>query len=134
AVTPGVVFANGTVGNGTPGSCTEAAFDAALAGGGTVTFDCGPDPVTIQLTVVKDFATSTTTTIDGGGKITLARSGTLFRLNHPLEALNLANITLSGNSQPQPIGGEAIEVHPGTLTLDHVIIRDGSLGIFNISG
>ena len=29
------------VGTGTSGSCTEAAFDTALAAGGTVTFNCG---------------------------------------------------------------------------------------------
>ncbi len=32
------------VGNGTPASCTEAAFDAALGdpGAAAITFDCGP--------------------------------------------------------------------------------------------
>ena len=38
------VVAAGVVGTGRPGSCTEAALDAALAGGGMVTFDCGPRP------------------------------------------------------------------------------------------
>src|SRR5512139_1759534 len=36
----------GVVGSGTPESCIETALDAALAGGGLVTFDCGQDPVT----------------------------------------------------------------------------------------
>ena len=35
------VLAAGVVGDGTPESCTEAALDTTLAGGGTVTFNCG---------------------------------------------------------------------------------------------
>src|SRR5690606_25115445 len=37
------------VGTGTPASCTSEAFVAAVADGGVITFDCGPDPVTITL-------------------------------------------------------------------------------------
>jgi len=37
------------VGDGTPAGCTSAAFVAAVAQGGVITFDCGPDPVTITL-------------------------------------------------------------------------------------
>ena len=47
------VVAAGVVGTGTPGICTEAALDAALAGGGLVTFDCGTDPVTVTVTSEK---------------------------------------------------------------------------------
>ncbi len=36
------------VGTGTPESCTGAAFVAAVAQGGVITFDCGPDEVTIK--------------------------------------------------------------------------------------
>ena len=32
------------VGDGTPASCTESAFEAAIAAGGVVTFNCGPSP------------------------------------------------------------------------------------------
>ena len=35
------------VGNGTAASCTETAFDDALAVGGNITFNCGAAPVTI---------------------------------------------------------------------------------------
>lgn len=45
------------VGNGSAASCTEAALDSAVAsansGGGTITFACGADPVTIQLSGAK---------------------------------------------------------------------------------
>ena len=37
------------VGDGTPASCTSRAFVDAVADGGVITFDCGPDPVTITL-------------------------------------------------------------------------------------
>ena len=63
-------YADGVVGNGTPASCTEAALDAALAGAGTITFNCGPDPWTVILTSEK--LLDHPTTIDGGGKITLS--------------------------------------------------------------
>jgi hypothetical protein len=35
------VQAAGVVGTGTPATCTESAFDTALTGGGSVTFNCG---------------------------------------------------------------------------------------------
>src|SRR4051794_27200608 len=38
------------VGDGTPQSCTGDAFVSAVARGGVITFNCGPDPVTITLT------------------------------------------------------------------------------------
>src|SRR3712207_6657459 len=39
-VTSRPAVAAGTVGNGSPGSCTAGALDTALAGGGLVTFNC----------------------------------------------------------------------------------------------
>src|SRR5690349_10986226 len=35
------------IGDGKPASCTGEAFVNAVAQGGVITFDCGPDPVTI---------------------------------------------------------------------------------------
>src|SRR5215831_3454740 len=74
----------GVVGNGTPASCTEAALDTALGcgppngqpvsrtcnGGGTVTFNCGPSPDTITVSISRFI--STDTTIDGGGLMTIS--------------------------------------------------------------
>src|SRR5437879_1630004 len=37
------------VGDGTPASCTGAAFVDAVAKGGVITFACGPAPLTITL-------------------------------------------------------------------------------------
>jgi hypothetical protein len=64
------VAAAGVVGTGTPASCTESAFTTALAGGGTVTFNCGPAPHAIILTSQKNVFVSTT--IEGGNLITLS--------------------------------------------------------------
>jgi hypothetical protein len=65
------------IGNGLPSSCTSAAVVAAVAQGGIITFDCGPDPVTIEmLETAKVFNdTGPEIVIDGGGKVTLSGRG-----------------------------------------------------------
>ena len=59
------------VGTGTAASCTFDALDAAVSAGGVITFDCGPDPVTIAVTRTLNLPLMKDTVIDGGGKITL---------------------------------------------------------------
>lgn len=65
------------VGTGTPASCTSAAFVAAVALGGVIIFDCGPDPVTIQMDeTAKVFNNADPDiVIDGGGLVTLSGQG-----------------------------------------------------------
>jgi len=64
------------VGDGTPASCTSAAVVKAVARGGTITFDCGPDPVTIVMKqTAKVVNTNPVTVIDGGGLVTLSGEG-----------------------------------------------------------
>jgi len=65
------------VGTGTPESCTSEAFVAAVAQGGTIIFDCGPDPVTITLDeTAKVFNDQDPDiVIDGGGLVTLSGAG-----------------------------------------------------------
>ena len=61
------------VGTGTAASCTDAALNAALAGGGLVTFNCGSAPVTIDISTGTGTKTiAADTTIDGGGLITIS--------------------------------------------------------------
>jgi len=66
------------IGTGTPDSCTADAFIAAVAAGGIITFNCGPDPATITLTkpakVFNDKGPKIV--IDGGGKVILSGGGT----------------------------------------------------------
>jgi len=65
------------VGTGTPESCTGDAFIAAVANGGIITFNCGPDAATVRLSkpakVFNDKGPKIV--IDGGGKITLSGEG-----------------------------------------------------------
>lgn len=65
------------IGNGTAASCTSAGVVAAVAQGGTITFNCGSDPVTIVMEqTAKVFNNSDPDiVIDGGGLVTLSGAG-----------------------------------------------------------
>jgi len=65
------------IGDGTPASCTSAAVVSTVALGGVITFDCGPDPVTIVLDETAKIFNDTgpEIVIDGGGLITLSGGG-----------------------------------------------------------
>jgi hypothetical protein len=63
------------VGNGTPGSCSQAALVAAVASNnGAIRFNCGIAPRTITLT--SQLSINTNLVIDGGGLVTLSGGGT----------------------------------------------------------
>lgn len=65
-----------TVGDGSPQSCTSAAVVRAVTAGGIITFDCGPDPVTIEMTrTAKVRNSSAKVVLDGGGRVTLSGGG-----------------------------------------------------------
>ncbi|HEX4049738.1 MAG TPA: hypothetical protein VHY19_02510 [Steroidobacteraceae bacterium] len=65
------------IGDGTATSCTGDAVVAAVATGGVITFNCGPAPVTIQMTATAQIFNNAapTTVIDGGGLVTLSGMG-----------------------------------------------------------
>jgi hypothetical protein len=70
------------VGNGMPSSCTFQALSTAVKGGGIVTFNCGPNPLTIAVTSTLKPPISTSGTavhivIDGGNKVTLDGGGSV---------------------------------------------------------
>ena len=68
--------AHRVVGHGTPTSCTAQAFRRAVAKGGVITFDCGPNPVTIVMDKQAEVHnTSAKVVIDGGGLVTLSGGG-----------------------------------------------------------
>lgn len=65
------------IGNGSPSSCTSAAVVAAVAQGGTITFNCGPDPITIVMEETAKVVNNANpdVVIDGGGLVTLSGGG-----------------------------------------------------------
>ena len=126
------------VGDGTPASCTSAAFVSAVAKGGIITFNCGPAPVTIKLTETAKIFNDKgpKIVIDGGGKVTLDGGGKVRILyqntcdqaqkwttshcndqDHPqLTVQNLAFV--GGNAKGlTPNGGGAIFVRGGRMSL-----------------
>ncbi|MGH7786840.1 MAG: choice-of-anchor Q domain-containing protein [Candidatus Binatia bacterium] len=107
---PSRAGAAGVVGTGTAASCTDAALDTALEGGGPVTFDCG-GPVTIVVASRKEIAVDTT--INGGGAITLDggdRSG-VFRASAGVA------LTVEGLAMTRAAGTGAILTDGGPLTV-----------------
>ncbi len=122
--------AAGVVGTGTAASCTEAALDVALAGGGLVTFNCGAAAVTISTTSVKTIAVDTT--IDGGGLITLDGGGLVSDLIDVLVGITLtvSNLTLV-DANPNP--GEAEIGNTGTVIATNCTFANNNqgFGIFN---
>ena len=126
------------VGNGTGDSCTPDAFIAAVAAGGIITFNCGPEAKTITLTkpakVFNDKGPKIV--IDGGGKVVLSGGGTTRILymntcdknqfwttshcdNQETPQLTVQNLTFANaNSKSEPTataGGGAIYASGGRL-------------------
>lgn len=127
------------IGNGSPESCNCDGFIEAVAKGGKIVFNCGPEPVTILLNrpakVFND--TGHDIVIDGGGLVTLSGGGKtrILYLNtcdpdqhwttshcqdqdHPV--LTLQNITLAdGNSTTEEKydGGGAVWVRGGRFKM-----------------
>lgn len=69
---PTTAYADAVIGTGTPTSCqtAQAATDLsnAVAAGGVISFNCGPDPVMI---ISNTNATDKTVVVNGGGLVTL---------------------------------------------------------------
>ena len=78
AGTEDVTNPDSIVGDGTAESCTCDAVVDAVAKGGKITFDCGPDPITIIMDkTAKVFNDANRDVIiDGGGLVTLSGNGT----------------------------------------------------------
>jgi hypothetical protein len=126
------------VGDGTPASCTSDAVVGAVANGGIITFDCGPEPVVIKLDETAKIFNDTgpEIVIDGGGKVTLSGRGAhrILYMNTCDEAqvwttphcqdqdhprLTVQNLTfVDGNARGEdPDGGGAIFVRGGRFKI-----------------
>lgn len=125
------------VGTGSAASCTSRAFVDAVAKGGVITFDCGPQPVTIALeqsaTVFND--RSQKVVIDGGGRVTLSGEGRMRILymntcdpaqglttshceNQEFPQLTVQNLTFRGGSaRSSGMSGGAIYAQGGRLKI-----------------
>ena len=120
--------ADAVVGDGTPASCTEANFAAALNTvqiSGTITFNCG-GTAAISLSASKIIASGSAVTIDGGNQITLSGVNTVRHFYVESNAsLTVKNIILA-NGFDNTYGGGAI-LSLGALTLEGVTIRGSSV-------
>mgnify|MGYP000157883818 CR=1 FL=1 len=107
------------VGTGTPSSCTAEAFIAAVAAGGIITFNCGPDPTTIFLTspakVFNDKGSKLV--IDGGNKVTLSGSG----------KSRILYMSTCDKAQVYPPGPGNCNTNPGVqLVVQNITLIDGN--------
>lgn len=114
---PQVAHAGGVVGNGTPGSCTDSAFQTVFALGGKVTFNCG----TSKTILVTPKVAGVDTTVDGGGKITLSGNNVnrIFGVVNGAK-LTLKNLTIYGGSAS---AGGAIYNSSSTLVIINTKIQ-----------
>ncbi|MEE9381954.1 MAG: hypothetical protein V3V08_00880 [Nannocystaceae bacterium] len=123
------------VGTGTAASCTAEAFIHAVAEGGVVTFECGPEPTTITLDQPAKIFNDTgpEIVIDGGGLVTLSGGGKTRILymntcdenlvwttpecqdqDHPrLTVQNLTFVDANSQHETEHTGGGAIWVRGG---------------------
>lgn len=134
------------VGNGTPASCTTAAYNAAMAQlvfgvqspGGTLSFNCGPNLHTIQIDQQHGLAGDIQ--IDGGGKIRLQgplppQESRFFEivLFNPEDqtAVRIRNIAFLFASRSADFGGAILQRNGTFLSLDRV---DANLCFSGLSG
>ncbi len=121
------------VGDGTAASCTADALREAVTAGGHVTFDCGDDPVTIE--VASAIEVGQETVVDGAGKITLDGGGVsrIFVTSSSLSVRNLrfVNGRAEASMEAEGIGGAVagnwrsrVEVYACTFE-DNVAARGG---------
>ncbi|MEP7288884.1 MAG: choice-of-anchor Q domain-containing protein [Chloroflexota bacterium] len=135
------VMAAGIVGNGSAGSCTLADLNTKLAGGGLVKFNCG----TATIAITSTLNISTTTTIDGEGKITLDGGGAHRIILHTsagtpstltLQNLTIANGYVSGASTAAN-GAGVMSVYQGTtptLIVNNVTFSNNVANLTSYSG
>jgi hypothetical protein len=92
------------VGDGSAASCTFDKLNAAIMQGGVITFDCGDDAVTIDVTATLELPTDRNTVIDGGNKVTLDGGG---------------KVRIMKWDSPDWLNND------NTLTLQHLVMQNG---------
>ena len=107
------------IGTGMATSCTGDAFVAAVAKGGIITFDCGPDPVTLVLTATAKVFNDkgTKLVIDGGNKVTLSGGG----------KIRILYMSTCDKAQVYPPGPGDCNTNPGVqLVVQNITFIDGN--------
>jgi hypothetical protein len=105
------------IGTGTPASCTSSAVLSAVTAGGIITFNCGPNPVTITLTATAKIRNSTSkVVIDGGGLVTLS-GGNANRILY-INTCDTSLGSVSGNCLYAPTQPQ--------LTVQNITLADGN--------
>jgi hypothetical protein len=104
------------IGTGNADSCTSKAVVTAVAQGGLITFDCGPNPVTIVMSdTAKVRNTNARTVLDGGGRVTLSGGG-----KRRILYLNTCDTALG------PARGDCLRQTVPQLTLQNISLVDGN--------
>src|SRR5262245_38594034 len=103
AVTADTLVNPTVLGNGTPGSVTTAALQAALNAGGHIRLDLGPAPSTIVLTAT--LTINRAVVLDGGGLVTLSggdarRILQITNTQNQVYAITLQNLTFADANTP----------------------------------
>lgn len=105
-----------TIGQGQAATCTETAFNSALATAQEILFNCGALPITITLSSAHSIGSNLT--INGGNKVTLGSNGADNHFNVQSGAhLTLTQITLSDGINTG-CGGAINVVSGAQLTLN----------------
>ncbi|MBC8161805.1 MAG: hypothetical protein H7Z42_11355, partial [Roseiflexaceae bacterium] len=140
--------AAGTIGSGTPASCSFVALKEAIASGGEITFNCGSSPHTISF--AETIELQNTVTLDGGGKITLGGNGRQLVLQRSFDRtaslFTLRNLTISGgraSGAGDAANGGAIrsvnnsfdgKSFPQVLTIENVTFSDNDTNLTSFNG
>ncbi len=136
------------VGDGSSASCTFTALEAAVVQGGAIAFNCGPDPVTIDVTAALQLPLDRDTTVDGGGLITLdggrldGRTNRIFEFDSPdfratdtvvvLQGLTLQNAEAPAvDYTPEDAGNPACAYGYADGAGGAVYVRDGRLRVLD---
>lgn len=127
ALTATTARAGGVVGNGTPGSCTPAALRAAVADGGSVSFNCGPEPITITLDTTLEIREQTVE-LDGGNKVALSGGGKIRVITADKSKLTLRNLTIRDGRSAKGGGLQLTYYSEGTVINCRFLNNSGTAG------
>jgi hypothetical protein len=130
------------IGTGTADSCQFSQLATAVAAGGVITFNCGPNAVTIAVTATMHLPITKNTVIDGGHKITLDGGGAvqILRFDSPNFQNNetrvtLQHLTLKGGavagSMPIPTAPAPCSQGFNEGEGGAIYMRDGNLSIID---